>query len=176
MAETRKRIALVTHVLDGGVWSMTRFLHAVLQASGRYEPELIVLATSRRDRASVRLSDREVGFTRRRLSWNRITVMPVNMPEHGSAKLKSSAINTARLTRLLRQFDLVQMVSGSRPTRSLRIQPRHRSASLRDVGAAGSLSLMQQSQGLRKQWLRLMTALTGRIEHAALQRRITSLR
>lgn len=51
------RIALVTHslALGGGVGTMTAFLHRVLTESGRYHPEVISLAMSSMDPASVQL-------------------------------------------------------------------------------------------------------------------------
>src|SRR5947199_7370878 len=51
------RIALVTHdyAASGGVSSMTSFLYRALRESGRFEPEIVSLALSASDPASVRL-------------------------------------------------------------------------------------------------------------------------
>ena len=51
------RIALVTHDYQtiGGVRAMTNFLYRALRESGRFEPEIIDLAHSASDSASVRL-------------------------------------------------------------------------------------------------------------------------
>jgi glycosyltransferase involved in cell wall biosynthesis len=50
------RVALVTRSpINGGLGTMTRFLHRVLSESGRYCPEIISLATSYSDEASVLL-------------------------------------------------------------------------------------------------------------------------
>ncbi len=45
------RIALVTHDLSlgGGTATVVSFLHRILQTSGRFQPDIISLATSIRD-------------------------------------------------------------------------------------------------------------------------------
>ena len=55
MPDSTRRIAIITHTLGGGVWSMTRFLVDALEQSGDYSVDIFLVATSSRDDLSVRI-------------------------------------------------------------------------------------------------------------------------
>lgn len=106
------RIALVTHALDGGVWSLTHFLLDILRGR-RYEVDLILLATSARDAASIRL----LAPT----TWRRGPQI-LNIHKEGFAyrhvgamfcELEFQRYRPRRvLTDLLNRYDLVQVAAG----------------------------------------------------------------
>ncbi|MCA9334676.1 hypothetical protein KC953_00860, partial [Candidatus Saccharibacteria bacterium] len=54
---TNARIAIVTNSLHGGVWTSARFIMETLDRSGRFDYDVISVATSAYDRASVRILD-----------------------------------------------------------------------------------------------------------------------
>ncbi len=167
-----KRIALLTHVLDGGVWSMTRFLYAVLQASPHYAPELILLATSRHDAASVRLLAPATWRSGPRLIAEQYKDYCY---QHAGALFSEFEFQRYRprrsLTQLLSQYDLVQVISGS-PAYAAVAQSV--TAPLCIFGATTArqdrLARTRRLHGPRKYWTGFMTNLTSRLESAALWR------
>lgn len=113
---TSRRIALVVPDLattGGGVISMATFLYRVINASGRYQAEIISLAGTARDRASVRLLAPP--------TWTR---QPQVLPEtwRGIAyhhvgtfwpEIEAQRYRPRRpLDDLLRHYDLIQVVAG----------------------------------------------------------------
>lgn len=108
-----RRIALVTHAADGGVWSVTRFLRDVLHRSGRYESDIILLATSAHDSASVRIlapgtwlhGTRVLNDNQGSVSYLRVGAF---LTELEFQRYRPRHI----LSELLNQFDLVQVVAG----------------------------------------------------------------
>jgi glycosyltransferase involved in cell wall biosynthesis len=164
------RVALVTHTSDGGVWSVTTFLYEVMQQSGRYQPDIILVATSARDPASVRLMSPS--------SWRHGVQVEARGTgryayQHVGALLTEFEFQRYQprpaLTRLLRQYDLVQVVAGSpawgmvvgRPTAPVSI---FAATTVRQERTA----LISTARGWRRIWLAAMTAITARIEYRAL--------
>jgi glycosyltransferase involved in cell wall biosynthesis len=113
-----RRIALVTHDLSlgGGVATMAGFLHRVLSESGRFEPEIISLATSASDRASVQLRAPKTwrrGPEVRRSKWRNLDYIHVGA--WGSELEFQRYRNRSVLTDLLCEYDAVQFVVGTPP-------------------------------------------------------------
>lgn len=113
--QSHRRIAIVTHSLgSGGVDSVVRFLYKTLTESGRYHPEIISLATSSSDAASVLL--RKVG------TWGRGALVETH-EERGlpyrhigtyGAELEFMRYQPRSiLTRILAEYDLIQVVAGT---------------------------------------------------------------
>src|SRR5438876_2545180 len=99
MAPTIPRIAIVTHALDlgGGAAAMTEFVYRILNQSGRYKAEVISLAQSSSDCASVRLrrprSWRKGPQVERR-SWRGIPFLHVGArwPEYEPHRYRARAV------------------------------------------------------------------------------------
>lgn len=115
-SKTSRHIALVVPDLattGGGVVAMAMFLYRVINGSGRYKAEIISLAGTARDRASVRLLAPP--------TWTR---QPQVLPEtwrgiayhHVGAfwpEIEAQRYRPRRpLDDLLRQYDLIQVVAG----------------------------------------------------------------
>ena len=108
------KIALVTHTQVGGVNTMTRFLFRVLSESGRYCPEIITLATSSADEASVLFRAPQTWFSGPRVQ----SFPPGNArryhvgaywPEFEFQRQQPRMV----LDNLLAQYDLIQFVVGA---------------------------------------------------------------
>lgn len=114
----KKRVALITHELSlvGGLPTMITFLHRVLQESGRYEPQLISLATSASDKASVQLKSPATWFQRPRIEevpWHDSVFTHVGV---WGSELEFQRYRPRRqLRELLKHFDALQFVVGSPP-------------------------------------------------------------
>ena len=112
------RIAIVTPDLSqgGGVGRKTEFLYRLLQNSGVYEPDIISLATSSSDSASVHLTD-PLGWIKgvqvTHASWQNLNYL------HVGALFSEVEYQRYRprktLTDVLRGYDLVQFVAGTPP-------------------------------------------------------------
>lgn len=110
------RVAIVTHELTGGVGTMTRFVHRVLQDSAAYQADVIHLATSASDDASVLL--------RRPSTWIKGPHI-VHEDDGGFRRIHvgswAAEIETFRyqprrgLTQLLEGYDILQFVVGTAP-------------------------------------------------------------
>lgn len=113
-----RRIALVTHDLShgGGVATMTNFLHRVLAESGRYRPDIVSLATSAADRASVQLRAPKTwlrGPVAVRSRWRNLDYIHVGA---WASELEFQRYQgRSALTGLLRDYDAVQFVVGTPP-------------------------------------------------------------
>ena len=112
----KPRVALLTHDLSGGLGTMTGFLHRVLLDSSRFQPEVILLATSNRDSASVLLHSPRTwtrGIQLRTQEWRGLSYTHVGA--WGSEIELQRYMPRQQLTDLLDGFDLLQFVVGSPP-------------------------------------------------------------
>ena len=114
----KKRVALITHEISGagGLPTMVSFLYRLLRESGRYEPELISLATSAADTASLQLKSPSTWIREPRLEqvpWRELTFTHAGV---WGSELEFQRYRPRRkLTELLQDFDLLQFVVGSPP-------------------------------------------------------------
>jgi len=114
----KKRVALITHEMSGpgGLPTMISFLHRLLVKSDRYEPELISLATSASDSASLRLKSPATWIREPRIEhipWRDLTLTHAGV---WGSELEFQRYRPRRkLTELLRSYDLLQFVVGSPP-------------------------------------------------------------
>jgi len=166
------RIALVTHALNGGVWTTTRFLHTLLTRQPDFVVDLIVLATSARDPYSIRLL--------RPQTWLR-PLRPIELTYTGEPYRHMGAWLTEfefqryqprpALTALLNQYDLIQVVGGSPAwaAAALAAQPPV-CAFAATTAAQERHSILKQTRGARRLWLTAMTYLTTRVERHTLPR------
>ena len=114
----RKRVALVTHEMSlvGGLPTMIKFLYRTLLDSGRYQPEVISLATSVADKASVQITAPgtwKSGAKIEKLPWHDLIFTHVGVS--GSELEFQRYRPRPMLTEVFRQYDLLQFVVGSPP-------------------------------------------------------------
>lgn len=114
----KKRVALITHEISGagGLPTMIAFLHRLLTESGRYEAELISLATSASDSASLQLTSPATWIREPRIErvpWRDLTFTHAGV---WGSELEFQRYRPRRkLTELLQTYDLLQFVVGSPP-------------------------------------------------------------
>lgn len=114
----KKRVALITHEMSlvGGLPTMITFMYRTLIQSGQYEPELISLATSASDRASLQLKVPASWFRQpriERVAWHDLTFTHAGV---WGSELEFQRYRPRRkLTELLKGYDLLQFVVGSPP-------------------------------------------------------------
>lgn len=168
-----RRIALVTHSLasGGGTGTMTAFLYRVLAESGKYQPDVISLASSATDFVSVRLLAPGTWLRGPGVESGAWCSLPYR---HIGAVLVEFEFQRYRphaaLIQLLRQYDLIQFIVGTPPW-----------ACVGD-GAGPPLLLwtattvrpdratrVRQSAPLLRAWRLLMTRLTEAYERHALE-------
>ena len=172
MGSTPYRIALVTHALGGGVGSVVRFLSDILRRSERHTSDVIVLATSAHDMASVRLQAPR--------SWLKgVQVLPIQVEgqtvQHVGTFLTEFEFQRYQprpaLTQLLSGYDLIQVVAGT-PAWGAAVGKVDSPVCLFAASTAQQerISLSQSVRGWRRPWLRTMTSVTTRIERQTLPR------
>jgi glycosyltransferase involved in cell wall biosynthesis len=168
-----KIIAIVAPDLStaGGLKTVVEFLHRTLQASDHYRPELVSVALSSTDRASVRLAAP--------VSWN-----GVEIHEEATGSLSYQHVGAhateveyqryqprRELTKLLNQADLVQVVAGTPAwaeiCRDVSVPVALQVATLARVERAAALT----GSGWHPVdlWRRAMTRLTDHLDHRALR-------
>jgi D-inositol-3-phosphate glycosyltransferase len=168
--DKQQRIALVTHTLGGGVWTVAGFLWDVLSRDNRYVPDLIHMATSARDEASVRLISPKTWMSGPHAiedcfaeqKYIRVGAM---LTEFEFQRYRPRRI----LTDLLNQYDLIQVVAG---TPAWAAAARHVNRPVCLFAATTivpeRLTRLKQETGWRKAWLTWMTRLNTRIERRTL--------
>ncbi|MDQ1637029.1 MAG: hypothetical protein QOF62_368 [Pyrinomonadaceae bacterium] len=114
----KKRVAIITNdtSLVGGLTTMVSFLHKTLIESACFEPQLISLATSASDKASVQIKSPATWF--RRPNVENITGSQLSFTHFGvwGSELEFQRYRPRReLTEHLSEFDLLQFVVGSPP-------------------------------------------------------------
>jgi hypothetical protein len=150
---------------------MTNFLYRVLRESGRFQPEIISLAHSASDSASVRL--RSPATWRRGIQFVRGKRNGVAFVHFGAwfSELEFQRYRPrANLTEMLNGYDLVQFVVGTPPWMWAAARV-HRPKFLWTATMTRSdrASRIQKAPPLRRWWLRAMTPLTERYERCALR-------
>lgn len=164
----KPRIALVVHSIDvgGGVSVFTKFLYDILHESKRYKPEVISLATSVSDSASVRFlipgtwlkgPQIRVG-TWRDLSYRHIGAM---FTEFEFQRYQPRQI----LNDILNQYDLVQVVGGTPAWGWVASQvKRPLCVFTATTVKQDRASRLMKEKGYRGLWLKAMTRLNIVIE------------
>lgn len=167
------RIAIVVPALTdgGGVPAVARFLYRVIAESGRYQPELISLATSMLDQSSVRLLSPTSYMRGPRIIagvWEEKPFL------HAGAFLTEFEFQRYRprraLTKLLNGYDLIQVVAGF-PAWAL--VGKHVSCPvLLQVATLAPVergTVLANSRGIDGLWLRWMTKTTARLDIMSLR-------
>jgi glycosyltransferase involved in cell wall biosynthesis len=169
---TKPSIALVVPDLTvySGVPAVALFLHRIISDAGRHVPQLISVATSARDRNSVRLTDPR--------SWGkpRISVEETRGYDfkHVGAVFTEFEFQRYRprrvLTEELQQYDLVQIVAGTPPWTLLAKDYDGpialQVATLTDVERE---TMLRHTTGARRTWMKLMSRYNTALEPEALR-------
>lgn len=168
----KPKIAIVSQSVlhGGGVRTMVRFLFDILQKSGRFDPALVSLAASFKDRSSVRFGSPS--------SWHR-GVQKELVPKYGTDVWHVGALGveleTQRyqprpvLTELLNQFDLIQIVAGyPAVTWTAAHVTKPKCVFAATTVDEERVSLVRHLPPWRRLWLKFITAKVRRIEVAAL--------
>lgn len=166
----RRRVALVTHAVDGGVGSMVRFLAQVLEESGLYEPEIILVATSVRDPASVRLLKPGTWLRGPRMIPGEFGSLPCNHVGAFLSELEFLRYRPRRiLNQLLSRYDLIQVVAGTPAWAGVALAvDRPVCLFAATTAAQERVSRLRGSVGWRRLWLQAMTRITSRIERSVI--------
>jgi D-inositol-3-phosphate glycosyltransferase len=166
------QIALVVPGLTngGGVPTVARFLYSVIAESGRYQPELISLATSMLDQSSVRLLSPISYFRGPQIVsgiWEEKPFLHVGAV---LAELEFQRYRPRKvLTNLLNRYDLIQVVAGT-PGIAMAVTKVERPLCIfvATTSYMERSTLLSQERGLGKAWLSGMTSINTAIERRAL--------
>jgi glycosyltransferase involved in cell wall biosynthesis len=169
----KKRVALITHetALVGGLPTMITFLYRTLLESGRYQPELISLATSASDTASLLLKAPRTWFRGAKIEqvpWHDLVFTHFGV--WGSELEFQRYRQRRKLTEVLRQYDLLQFVCGSPPwvcTAAAADRPIFLWTAT--TTRADRASQMRRGSILRRSWSSLMVPITERYERRAVK-------
>ncbi len=169
----KKRVALITHEMSavGGLPTMIAFLHRVLTESGRYEVELISLATSASDASSLQLKSPATWIRQPRIErvpWRDLTFTHAGV---WGSELEFQRYRPRRkLTELLQSFDLLQFVVGSPPWVCIAEDiARPKLLWTATTTRADRASQIRNGSMARRAWSTLMMPLTEQSEKRGLQ-------
>jgi D-inositol-3-phosphate glycosyltransferase len=169
------RVAVVAPNISrrGGVRTVVEFLCDTMERSGRYAPEIISLASSASDDASVRLLHPASWFRGIRTTAGDLGPRPFR---HVGARLPELELRRyaprRELTALLNEYDLIQVVSGTpawaHPAADVTKPVTLQVATLMRTQRAATAA--RDRNVLRRAWSWANMELTSRLEDTALQR------
>jgi glycosyltransferase involved in cell wall biosynthesis len=171
--DTPARVALVVQGLGetGGVDSVARFLLERINRSAGYRCTLAVgLPMSSRSPSSVRIgSPRSWALSPGTAEGEWCGVRAVEVGAMAAELEFQRYRPRAALAQVLREVDLVQVVSGSpAPGYALRGCGRPVVLQVATTAAAERVAALRATPGPRRAWTRAMTAVVGRLERAAI--------
>ncbi|MBI5034846.1 MAG: glycosyltransferase [Chloroflexi bacterium] len=165
-----RRVVLVTHSPSGGVLTVTNFIAQVLRRA-EYDFDIVLLATSFHDNASVRLLSPATWIHGPRVKDECVHGVSVR---HVGAFLTEFEFQRYRprrvLTDLLNQYDLVQVVAGTPAWVAVAgdVRPPVCLFAATTI-AQDRMSRLRQTTSWREVWLRWMTRLNTSVERRALK-------
>lgn len=172
MAKFRIAIVVPSVTQGGGVPTVADFLYETIAASEHYQPHLISLAASWRDRVSVRVTSPQSWLRGTQISHGLWRDRPY---QHVGTLFSEIEFQRYRphttLTALLNQYDLIQVVAGT-PAWGYVAYDTVRPVCLFVATTTKNerVALLETMSGRRKTWLRLMTEMATRFERKALQK------
>jgi glycosyltransferase involved in cell wall biosynthesis len=169
---SNRRIAVVAPALinGGGVPAVASFLYKIILQSGRYDPELISLATSTSDKTSVRLLSPSSWRSGPRVANGTWEGNPFRHVGAFFTEFEFQRYRPRRiLTELLNKFDLIQVVAGT-PSIALAVSRVEKPVCLFVATTSNKerSSLFAQERGVKKSWLFGMTYINSIVERRAL--------
>lgn len=170
MPQSRKRIAILTHSVAGGVWTTTRFLATILDRAGCFAYDILTLSSSARDTASVRLLRPASWIAGPRVIPRNNDGLPVR---HAGATLTEFEFQRYKprpqLDEILKGYDIVQIVGGSPSWGQVAANIRRPLCVFAATTIAAERgSLLKASSLPLRIWRRQMTRFTTRAEERAL--------
>lgn len=167
----KRRVAIVVPALAarGGLASVALFLHRTIEASERYEPHLISLATSSTDKNSMRLLAPWSWAQGARITPKQLGDIPYLHVGSAGAEFEPLRYRPRHaLTELLETFDLVQLVAGSPALAHVARNVRRPVALQCATMVAVERRSLLKGRGPATAWRRLMTALVARMDESGL--------
>ena len=168
---TKRRVAIVVPALAarGGLASVALFLHRTIAESGRYEPQLISLATSSADENSVRILAPATWWRGPQISARTLGVLPYLHVGSAGSEIEPLRYRPRRaLTQLLDTFDVVQLVAGTpaltHVVRDVRPPIALQCATMVSIERRAML----KGRDPLTLWRRLMTGLVARMDDSGL--------
>jgi glycosyltransferase involved in cell wall biosynthesis len=171
---SKPRVALVVPDLSvhSGVPALALFLHRIIAASGRYEPEIISISSSVRDANSTHLMSPSSWFRSVTETSGEWQGLPFRHVGAEFTELEFQRYRPRRvLTELLNRFEIVQVIGGCPPW-ALVAKDCDRRVALMFATLTGleRASMLKKTQGARGAWMWLMTKINIAIEPPALRR------
>lgn len=169
----KKTVALIVSDFGefGGLQAIALHLYRILLASGRYQPEIISVATSSTDRNSIRFLNPLTWFGRVRVTREEFRGIPFRHVGAVGAEIEVLRYRPrAVLDEILNRFDLVQVVTGG-PALAM-VARRFRGPVVLQVA---TLAAVERETALRaapwpgRWWRRAMTRLCTRLEPRAVK-------
>lgn len=169
-----RRVAIVVPGLrdGGGVPAVAIFLHQAVQRGGRYQADLISTAVYSRDEASVRLLSPRSWWRGPQESVGSVQGIPFRHIGACLAEIEVARyMPRQRLTALLNEYDLIQIVAGSATIASA-VTPvaRPKCLSVATTILNDRRSALAKARGMRKIWRAGMTGVNVLLERNALSR------
>lgn len=166
----RPRIALVTHSTGGGVWTVTNFIAQVLRQHGGYAFDIILLATSANDSASVRLLSPVTWLRGIQIRNSQIEDIFYSRVGAFLTELEFQRYKPhPALTRLLQTYDLIQVVAGTPAWAAVtRLAGKPTCLFAATTAQKERVTKLQRTRSWRKTWMHAMTMLATRYERQAL--------
>jgi glycosyltransferase involved in cell wall biosynthesis len=172
VSQRRKlRVAIVVPALAarGGLASVALFLYRTIDASERYEPHLISLATSSSDDQSMRLFAPASWRGGPRIVAKKFDGIPYLHVGSAGAEIEPLRYRPRRaLSDLLEAYDLVQLVAGSPALAHIARTVRRPVALQCATMVAVERRSLLKGYGLGTAWRRLMTAIVARMDETGL--------
>jgi len=166
-----RRIALVTHELTGGVGTMTYFLYKAIREMSSYDVDLIMLPTSSRDKASVRIIAPSTWFCPPQIVAAEWKGIPYSCVGSVLAEIEFQRYRPRNvLTQLLCRYDLIQIVAGSPAFGAVaRSVPVPKCLFAATLLREEQRTLLRETGGWLKTWRTAMAWVGARWENKALQ-------
>jgi glycosyltransferase involved in cell wall biosynthesis len=148
------------------------FLHNALQHSGRYQADLVSIAMSSTDSASMRLLSPESWWRGPQVVCRTWQGIPFRHAGAHAAEFEIARyLPRRRLTAILEEYDLIQVVAGS-PTFGFPVTPvdKPKCLSVATTIRNDRASALAQARGIRKVWRSGMTGVNVILERQVLSR------
>lgn len=174
MTKGERRVAIVVPGLPygGGVPAVALFLREAVQRSHRYRADLISTAVSSRDAASVRLLSPPSWWRGPQESAGSLQGIPFKHIGSHLAEIEIARyMPRRRLTKLLDEYDLIQVVAGSATIASAVtsvVKPKCLSIATTILNDRGSA--LAKARGVKKIWRAGMTGVNVLLERNVLSR------
>lgn len=171
---TKRKIAIVTQDLSivAGVSTLAKFLYEIISSSTNYQTELISLATSARDANSLQITNPKTWSSGVTVSNKTFQNLPYRHIGSNLAEIEFFRYRPrSALDKILKEFDLVQIVAGTSPwllpTQNFAGKIALQVATLTSVERE---SVINQTSQPKRLWMQGMTKICELLEPSAFAR------